>query len=192
MRHAFPVLGASLSFVINVSLQLVAALILDNYGWVGIPKSAATTGAIVGICVVLVGVFVIGFAPTPPSRAATSPPPPTESEHDEEHTPPTPIVEKPKIEIDEDSEVQARRPKFVFIACLIYTFFSGIVRTLQGGMNTALGVGYASSSFSSMVAASIGIPPCLIAFAIERSSLKVNFKTAIKGEPNGGAGQAES
>ncbi|KAJ3071708.1 hypothetical protein HDU98_004932 [Podochytrium sp. JEL0797] len=143
--------------------------------------NAATTEKIVGVCVVVASVFIIGYAPNP----APAPKPLTEK-------PAFVVADAPAATANQDQEAaqpvvkiadDGDKPKAsstVYLICLVYCIFSGIVCSLQAGFNTALAIGYKSSSFASLLAASTGIPICAIVFAFEQNKLKINLKEAIK------------
>ncbi|KAJ3066980.1 hypothetical protein HDU98_009782 [Podochytrium sp. JEL0797] len=174
-----PVMGASLFFVINVSLQLVTALLLDNFGWVSIPQKAATTGGIVGICVVLASVFIVGFAPDASTKDSST----DDSLKRVSETPSRIDPESPTTTTAAPAPPPAppsSKPKpIVFLLCLAYCCFSGVVCSLQAGFNLALAVGYGSSSFASLLAASTGIPLCAAVFVVQQRKAKINLRKAI-------------
>ncbi|KAJ3066979.1 hypothetical protein HDU98_009781 [Podochytrium sp. JEL0797] len=168
-----PVMGASLFFVINVSLQLVTALLLDNFGWLSIPQKAVTTGGIVGICIVLASVFIVGFAPEAPTNEYTN-----KESTKQLHETPNPIDTESPSTTTTPSPPKSKKP-FMFLVCLSYCCFSGVVCSLQAGFNLALSIGYGSSSFASLLAATTGIPLCAAVFVLQQRKLKINLRKAI-------------
>jgi len=54
-----PRLGAAALLALTVFGQLVASLVVDNYGWLGFPQQALTATRLVGAALLLAGVILI-------------------------------------------------------------------------------------------------------------------------------------
>ncbi len=54
-----PRLGATVFFAIVVAGQIVMALILDHYGWLGFPRHPVNTMRLLGAVLMIVGVFLV-------------------------------------------------------------------------------------------------------------------------------------
>jgi len=54
-----PRLGAAALLALTVFGQLVASLVVDNYGWLGFPQHPLTLARVAGVALLLVGVILI-------------------------------------------------------------------------------------------------------------------------------------
>lgn len=54
-----PTLGGALTFALVITGQLIAALLLDHFGWLGLPVQHITPGRVVGVILLLVGIILI-------------------------------------------------------------------------------------------------------------------------------------
>lgn len=59
MTFMVPKLGASLAFTIAIAGQLFISLIIDHYGWLGVPLNPVSLKKIAGILLVVAGVLLI-------------------------------------------------------------------------------------------------------------------------------------
>lgn len=59
MTFMVPKLGASLAFTVAIAGQLCISVIIDHYGWLGVPINPISIKKIGGIVLVIVGVFFI-------------------------------------------------------------------------------------------------------------------------------------
>ncbi|MCY7779603.1 DMT family transporter [Bacillus haynesii] len=54
-----PIVGASLTVVLALSGQMIIALIIDHFGWFGIPKHRLNVQRILGIALMITGIMII-------------------------------------------------------------------------------------------------------------------------------------
>ena len=59
LTFLIPELGASLTFSLIIGGQLILALLIDHYGWLGAPINPITFKKVLGILLVIGGVFLI-------------------------------------------------------------------------------------------------------------------------------------
>jgi len=59
---AGPRLGATVLIAVTVLGQLVAALLVDQYGWIGFPQQSITPARILGCALLLGGVYLVSRA----------------------------------------------------------------------------------------------------------------------------------
>ncbi|KAJ3230441.1 hypothetical protein HDU81_004505 [Chytriomyces hyalinus] len=196
---SIPKIGASLMFTVMVCAQLASAVLFATFGWIGLPKHAPTTGGIVGLCMIIVSVIIIGSSkPVAAADAAAVEDDVTSPVH-------TVIVDSPakgssplqtiapKSQESDDSAAAAERaslkPPPTSIGFAEYTFylilaaFAGASGSLQAGMNSTLTLSFNSPSFSTFLVSVIGQVPCLIAYALEYRKTPTDFKAVWRGTP---------
>ncbi|MFN3204595.1 DMT family transporter [Bacillus licheniformis] len=54
-----PIVGASLTVVLALSGQMIIALVIDHFGWFGIPKHRLNVQRILGIVLMITGIMII-------------------------------------------------------------------------------------------------------------------------------------
>jgi len=54
-----PIVGASLTVVLALSGQMIIALIIDHFGWFGIPKHRLNVQRLLGIVLMITGIMII-------------------------------------------------------------------------------------------------------------------------------------
>lgn len=54
-----PIVGASLTVVLALSGQMIIALVIDHFGWFGIPKHRLNVQRILGIVLMITGLMII-------------------------------------------------------------------------------------------------------------------------------------
>jgi transporter family-2 protein len=54
-----PTLGAALTFALVISGQLLAAVVIDHFGWLGMATREITAGRVVGAILLIAGVILI-------------------------------------------------------------------------------------------------------------------------------------
>nr|MDH3163472.1 DMT family transporter [Bacillus licheniformis] len=54
-----PIVGASLTVVLALSCQMIIALVIDHFGWFGIPKHRLNVQRILGIVLMITGIMII-------------------------------------------------------------------------------------------------------------------------------------
>jgi transporter family-2 protein len=59
---AGPKLGATLTLSLAIAGQLLAALLLDHFGALGLPRNEASLLKLAGVACVIMGVVIIGYA----------------------------------------------------------------------------------------------------------------------------------
>lgn len=59
---ATPKIGASLALALTIAGQMIAALLLDHYGAIGLTKYAASPTRIAGVVLVVLGVSLVAYA----------------------------------------------------------------------------------------------------------------------------------
>jgi bacterial/archaeal transporter family-2 protein len=59
---ATPRIGAALALALTIAGQMVAALLLDHYGALGLTRYPATPTRIAGVVLVILGVSLVGYA----------------------------------------------------------------------------------------------------------------------------------
>lgn len=52
-------LGAGLAVAVAVSAQLIAALVLDHFGWLGVPRMSVTWVRAVGVALLVAGAWMV-------------------------------------------------------------------------------------------------------------------------------------
>lgn len=57
--YIVPVLGAALTFGLVITGQLIAAMILDHFGWLGMAVKEISMGRIIGAILLIAGVLLI-------------------------------------------------------------------------------------------------------------------------------------
>lgn len=57
--YIVPVLGAALTFGLVITGQLIAAIILDHFGWLGMTVKEISIGRIIGAIFLIAGVMLI-------------------------------------------------------------------------------------------------------------------------------------
>ena len=59
---ATPKIGAALALALTIAGQMIAALFLDHYGAIGLPKVPISPERTAGVVLVVLGVSLVGFA----------------------------------------------------------------------------------------------------------------------------------
>jgi bacterial/archaeal transporter family-2 protein len=59
---ATPRIGAALALALTIAGQMIAALFLDHYGAIGLPKVLASPERITGVVLVVLGVSLVAYA----------------------------------------------------------------------------------------------------------------------------------
>ncbi len=59
---ATPRIGAALALALTIAGQMIAALFLDHYGAIGLPKVLASPERIAGVVLVVLGVSLVAYA----------------------------------------------------------------------------------------------------------------------------------
>ena len=59
---ATPSIGAALALALTIAGQMIAALLLDHYGAIGLTKHAASPTRIAGVVLVILGASLVGYA----------------------------------------------------------------------------------------------------------------------------------
>jgi transporter family-2 protein len=54
-----PRIGAATAFGLIIAGQLVASIVLDHFGWLGIPVHPLNAPRLLGVCLLLAGVFLV-------------------------------------------------------------------------------------------------------------------------------------
>ncbi|KAJ3403184.1 hypothetical protein HDU80_004416 [Chytriomyces hyalinus] len=193
---SIPKIGASLMFTVMVCAQLASAVLFATFGWIGLPKHAPTTGGIVGLCMIIVSVIIIGSSkPTAAAAVADA----TDLVAEDVHTV---IVESaaaaknstvsPKLQEEDDSAERGSlkpptSPSTIGFAeyafYLVLAAFAGASGSLQAGMNSTLTLSFNSPSFSTFLVSVIGQVPCVIAFALEYRKTPTDFKAVWRETP---------
>lgn len=57
--YMVPTLGAALAFALIIAGQLIAAIVIDHFGWLGMAVREISAGRIVGIVLLIIGVILI-------------------------------------------------------------------------------------------------------------------------------------
>ncbi|KAJ3403183.1 hypothetical protein HDU80_004415 [Chytriomyces hyalinus] len=190
-----PKIGVNLFFSIQVSAQLLSALLFQHFGAVGVVQRSASVGMVVGLSLTIVGVLVILLAKL---RSAAGQ---QEEEADYENSPTSTIETPESIEFlasdkassstgdllqVEDSpqqkQLQRSGPKSEAVSllkygvCLVWGIFSGVAASLQAGMNSTLGIKYNSAAFATFVVACVAFVPCSVAYVVEYMRCPTNFR----------------
>ncbi|KAJ3107175.1 hypothetical protein HK100_003617 [Physocladia obscura] len=189
-----PVIGASRFFVANVCFQLTSAMVLDNYALLGLPLKQASSGAISGVVIMILGVFVVGFSTSfhgntvgvqavDTNAESISPPqvqPILNATHtvaDDDLEPAIGDLSSKQITVDSAPAIIPPPSQRVSLATtlilLLIPAIAGIAGSVQAAMNAELGVAYGSSSFSTMITSGISLIPAVAAFLFQ-----VYFSTA--------------
>ncbi|KAJ3292667.1 hypothetical protein HDU79_001195 [Rhizoclosmatium sp. JEL0117] len=174
-----PVLGASLYFVVSVTVNMTVALILDNYGLIGLPQNTASTGSIVGLSVILFSVIVIGFAPSkvvPPAQELPDSPGVVQAH---EH-------KVDVVKAEEESATSSKVNKgslFKYSIFLAFAAMAGALGSVQAGLSYSLSVGYGSSSFSVMANSGLAVVPSFLAFLVQHSKQPTDFRKVFREAP---------
>ncbi|TVQ60844.1 MAG: DMT family transporter [Phycisphaerales bacterium] len=66
-----PKLGATLLVGSVVTGQLIASLVIDQYGLVGYKPQPINVGRVLGVCLLVVGVLLVQFSSDPPGTSAS-------------------------------------------------------------------------------------------------------------------------
>ncbi|MFN3352816.1 MAG: DMT family transporter [Brevundimonas sp.] len=56
---AVPRLGVASTITLMIAGQLVLSLILDHFGWLGVPRQPMSMGRLAGVALVMLGVFLV-------------------------------------------------------------------------------------------------------------------------------------
>ncbi|KAI8828143.1 hypothetical protein BJ741DRAFT_627201 [Chytriomyces cf. hyalinus JEL632] len=195
-----PKIGVNLFFSIQVSAQLLSALLFQHFGAVGVVKRAASVGMIVGLALTIVGVLVIllaklrsvGQAAAPllllqteyaatSSRTSTIDTPERidflasdkASSSDASTRELLQVEDAPQHQLQTESEAVSL---LKYGICLVWGIFSGVAASLQAGMNSTLGIKYNSAAFATFIVACVAFVPCSIAYAVEYTRCPTNFK----------------
>ncbi|MFC0632961.1 DMT family transporter [Brevundimonas balnearis] len=56
---AVPRLGVASTITLMIAGQLVLSLVLDHFGWLGVPRQPMSMGRLAGVVLVLLGVFLV-------------------------------------------------------------------------------------------------------------------------------------
>ncbi|KAI8616380.1 hypothetical protein BC830DRAFT_1217950 [Chytriomyces sp. MP71] len=168
-----PKIGAGTFFVTSVSAQLTSALVFQNWGWISLPQHTASSGAIAGLCVILLSVAIIGSAkPATPAVEA-------EGEHS------VTVIGEEKIVDGSSDKAMEEGVEVVFkpsINILQYTLYlviaagAGISGSLQAGMNSSLGVAFNSPPFCIFVVSLVTLVPVVPAYIVEYRKTPTDFR----------------
>jgi transporter family-2 protein len=63
---AVPKIGVSVMFPIVIAGQMIAAIVLEHFGWLGSPTQPVSLPRVGGVLLVLAGAVVLGITRTPP------------------------------------------------------------------------------------------------------------------------------
>ncbi|KAJ3231352.1 hypothetical protein HDU78_007752 [Chytriomyces hyalinus] len=195
-----PKIGVNLFFSIQVSAQLLSALLFQHFGAVGVVQRSASVGMIVGLSLTIVGVLVILLAKL---RSAAG----QEAAADYENNPTSTTIETPEsieflasdkassshasstgdlLQVEDSPQQQQRQQKsgskseavslLKYGVCLVWGIFSGVAASLQAGMNSTLGIKYNSAAFATFIVACVAFVPCSVAYVVEYTRCPTNFR----------------
>jgi bacterial/archaeal transporter family-2 protein len=62
---AVPKIGVTMMFPLIVAGQMVAAIVVEHFGWMDTPKSPVNLGRLAGVCLVVLGVVAFAYSREP-------------------------------------------------------------------------------------------------------------------------------
>ncbi|KAJ3230440.1 hypothetical protein HDU81_004504 [Chytriomyces hyalinus] len=190
-----PKIGVNLFFSIQVSAQLLSALLFQHFGAVGVVKRAASVGMVVGMSLTIVGVLVILLGKLRSVSQAAA----VQKDADYENGTPKSTIGAPEsieflasdkstssstgdlLDIQDTPQEHATTKSeavslLKYFICLVWGIFSGVAASLQAGMNSTLGIKYNSAAFATFIVACVAFVPCLVAYVVEYMRCPTNFK----------------